>query len=204
MAGERLLMSDAIFVRLGLAIAITTFSGCAASGNERTYVNDEYGFKVKFPESVNVCTALSGSHPVGYYAWLGANTDCEAAKPAGIGSISITAGYNASFEPAPSLASCRDGEAPAEIAIDLNRLAFPASPSVRCAVRRDDGTYEVHVASQGGRQRGMDLPPAIRNAPAVDYNAVLRTNSRRLKGDMKMFRTVLSQTSVLPREAPLR
>lgn len=170
-----------------------------ATNQQSTYKNAEYGLQVEVPLVYRVCAAKSGGHPVGFYIWLGQQTNCNLPKPPRIRSISFTAAYNASFEVTPGAGYCRDGVIPWRSAIDLRGLTFPGRRSVRCASRRTDGAFEIFVATQGGKPLGQDLPPEIAAAPGINYYAVLRTRPERLKEDIVTFRGLLSRATIRPR-----
>jgi hypothetical protein len=152
----------------------------------------------RFPPSLTVCAALSGGdQPIGFYAWIGRRTDCDAARPPSTSEINVTAAYNATFRRSPTLA-CRNGEVPRGSGIDLRGLVFPHFRSVRCAIRRPDGSLEILVATQAGRWGRRYRSPELRGAPLIDYFAVLKTRPNRLGRDMAMFRSLVANTAITP------
>lgn len=175
---------------LGLAILCWPAS-LAAAGGPQVHRNEEFGIQARFPSGIQVCEALSGDHPIGFYAWLGRQTDCGASKPPSVGAMNVTALYNAAFYTSPSLPGCRAGSVPRGSRIDLSGLAFRGLRSVSCATRQADGSLEVFVAAQGGSWGRRYRSPETR-APLIDYSAVLKTNPERLRRDMATFRTLLS------------
>lgn len=183
----------------GLALAMVCGGSVAAAGNgPRLHRNREYGIQAAFPAGSIVCTALSGSHPVGFHAWLGRPTDCNAARPPQVSAMNVTATYNATAETAPgAFLGCRKGSVPRGSGIDLRGLGFRHAASVRCAVARRDGSLEIRVAAQGGRYARRDDPRQSR-APLIDYHAVLTTRPERLGRDMAAFRTFLATIAFRP------
>ena len=174
-------------------------SACLPGGREGVvHRNAEYGIETRFPTGIRVCTALSGYHPIGFYGWLDRSTDCDMPRSAGTSSISITASYNAAFQTGPDAYSCRDGSRPVQL--DLEGVAFPNFPSLRCSVREEDGTIHVHVAAQGGRWKDSDLPPELRGKSRVFYNAWLQSVPARIGADLAAFRLTLAQTKLSPPE----
>jgi hypothetical protein len=153
---------------------------------------------VRFPAGLRVCDALSGGdHPIGFYAWIGRRTDCDIPRPPSASAINVTAIGNATFRRSPTL-GCRNGEVPRGSRIDLRGLAFPRLRSIRCAIRRPDGSLEIFVAAQGGSWGRRYRSPELRGAPLIDYSAVLRTRPDRLGRDMAMFRALLAHTAITP------
>lgn len=163
----------------------------AATNGLRVYRNEEYGIETRFPAESRVCEALSGDHPIGFYAWLGRQTDCDVPKPPSVSAVNVTALYNTAFYTLPPLSNCRNGSVPRGTGINLRGLAFRRLRSISCAIRREDGSLEIFVAAQGGRWRGRNRS-AETSAPLVNYSAVLKTNPARLERDMATFRTFLS------------
>ena len=171
---------------------------CAAdpAENAQAYRNDEYGIDVIFP--TRACVAVSGSHPVGFYALLGQPTNCDAPKPALASSISITANYNSSFKTTPASGVCRDGEKPSNIEANLDGLAFADLQSVRCVLKMSNGQVAVIIAAQGGRWQGNDFPPEVKGAPSVNYSVVLTTSPQRLTTDLRVLRELVHSTRIRP------
>jgi hypothetical protein len=177
-----------------LALALPCFLGPAVAAEApRVHRNVEYGIEARFPVGSRVCEARSGDHPIGFYAWLGRQTDCGVAMPRSMGAMNITANYNAAFETSPSvLLECRNDSVPRGSRVDLRGLALPGIRSTKCAVRRGDGSLEIFVAAQGGNWGGRVRSSEAR-APLINYYAVLRTRPERAQRDMATFRRFLSQ-----------
>lgn len=180
-----------------LAVVLIGMLGASCAESSVTARNEEYGLVTRFPAGKRVCTALSGLHPIGFYIWINRSTDCEAPKPPSTYSISITASYNSAFEMSPSL-GCRDSRVPAETEIDMQSLAFPGLQSVRCATSRSDGTLDIVVSAQAGKQSGDNLAPEVLSAPRINYEAWLQTTPARAKADLSIFRQILANTRIEP------
>jgi hypothetical protein len=182
-----------------ILLALVCLTGAANAADEpRRHRNDEFGIEARFPAGARVCVALSGDHPVGFHAWLGRPTDCNAPRPPLVSAMNVTAIYNATAETAPdAFLDCRNGSVPRRSGVDLRGLGFRHAASVRCAVRRRDGSLEILVAAQGGRYARRDGSPLSR-APLINYAAVLKTRPERLRRDLATFRNFLATIVIRP------
>jgi hypothetical protein len=180
-----------------LALACLTGAANAADG-PRLHRNDEFGMAARFPAGARVCVALSGDHPVGFYAWLDARTQCHAARPPSVSAMTITASYNSAFENSAIVhLECRNGSVPRRSGLDLRGLAIPRTRGGSCAVRRRDGSLEVFVAAQGGNWGRLNRSSGS-GAPRINYYAVLKTRPERLARDMARFRAFLARMEIRP------
>jgi len=169
----------------------------AAAPRAPVHRNAQYGIETRFAAGLRVCVALSGDQPIGFYAWLDRRTDCDSARPPATSSMNVTALYNATFEMSLSLVGCRSGAVPRGSGITLAGLAFRGLRSISCAVRREDGSFEVFVAAQGGRWAAHNRGEEFR-APLINYDAVLKTRPGRVQTDLAMFRALLANTVIHP------
>lgn len=172
--------------------------GASCAESSVTVGNEEYGLVTRFPVEQRVCTAVSGLHPIGFYIWIDQSTKCDGPKPPSTRSISITASYNSAFETSPP-AECGDNKATTVTKVDMQGLAFPGLQSVRCAVSRSDGTLDIIVSAQAGKQSGDHLAPEVLSAPRINYEAWLQTTPARAEADLTIFRRILANTRIDPR-----
>lgn len=171
--------------------------GASCAESSVTVSNAEYGLATRFLTGQRVCTALSGLHPIGFYVWINRSTKCEAPKPPATRSISITASYNSAFETSPS-SGCTASKEQLGTEIQLRDLSFPGLQSVRCAAIRSDGTLDIIVSAQAGKQAGENLSPEVIFAPRINYDAWLHTTPDHAKADILVFRQILSNTQINP------
>jgi hypothetical protein len=184
-------------ILLALALACPAGAASAAEG-ARLHRNGEFGIEARFPAGARVCVALSGDHPVGFYAWLDARTQCDAARPSSVSAMTITASYNSAFASAAIVyLGCRNGSVPRRSGLDLRGLAIPRLSGGSCAIRRPDGSLEIFVAAQGGSwgRRNRASGPG---APRINYYAALKTRPERVRRDMAAFRAFLANLGIRP------
>lgn len=198
-AGKRMPTMNAVRDRTMIALALACLPGPAnAAAGPRVHRNGEFGIEARFPAGARVCAALSGDHPVGFFAWLGARTQCQAAKPSSVSAMNITASYNSAFERSAIVhLECRNGSVPRRSGIDLRGLAIPRLRGGSCAIRRQDGSLEVFVAAQGGNWGRLDRS-SVPGAPLINYYARLKTRPERVERDMAAFRAFLARMEIRP------
>jgi hypothetical protein len=168
---------------------------CTQSHTSAVYDNKEYGIRTQFPSEHQVCIARSGDHPVGFYIWLDKATECETTESSSTRKISVTANYNSAFE--MNAPACPKGKRWNGL-VDNSRLQFPGLPSVHCAIEDDEGIIEILVMTQAGHWRTPNLNRNLTRTPSVQYQAYLRTNSKRVRKDLSAFVNVLSRTIIKP------
>jgi hypothetical protein len=152
-----------------------------------TYNNVDYGFTISVPVGFQVCTALSGKHPHGFYTYLDGHHCTSGDRAESVTrSVEVWADYNtAGFHSASELLKrqCdRRSRGPAPI--------MARSKSVSCTLR-DGKKVSVIIISERGKCRD-DAADPDRYTPCIFYTATLETNSRHLEEDTKFLNRVVS------------
>jgi len=167
-----------------------------ASSCVDSYRNDEFGLEVSFPPGGKVCTASSGGHAHGFYAWYGGReTECGSTQPDVHATVlSIYASYNTTFDNSPYETlreECRAQALSQSDAVHLRGLSFAGLASATCMVRRADGRLEIEVVTQAGR-----FPTGGTLRPRINYTATLITQGERVGEDLALFRRFLEDIAI--------
>ena len=179
---------------VGLAIAVMAATSCYAASHSKIYVNDEFGYSVP-TNDMTTCRAEPPEHDTGVVILLDENTDrCD--RPRHLPFIAIYASYNSMFANSATelLGLLADNDVEIHAA-NQTQLGFGKLASVSKRTRLDDGSVEIHVAAQAGKQRGI-IGPHDEAAARINYEAILRTTALRLDADTERFRDVLSGIEV--------
>ena len=182
-------------------LAVGLFYGLTANADAvatKLSKNMEYKLSVRFPENMPVCTASSGGHADGFYAWFGKDCHDQNNLDKSTTGIAVEASYNDNFISLKKYAEeyCgKDMDTDSNIQVLLKELSIKGHRSVTCATRQPDGSIAIYILTQGPKAPRLHDSPGF-NWLYINYFAALTTFPKRLKKEFGIFKMIVKSMHI--------